>query len=74
MERARQREKNLAWTTIRRKETRVMEEQGYEFLINIKWPHEGFTVGYDIITHTEEEPYNSVLIYLGFITLIYNWY
>ena len=51
-----------------------MEEQGYEFLINFKWPHEGLLVGYDIIPATEDEPYNSVFIYLGLITLIYNWY
>ena len=49
------------------------EEYDSEFLINFRWPHEGFSVGYDLISGTEEEPYNSVIIYLGFLTFIYNF-
>jgi len=50
-----------------------MEEKSYEFLINLKWPHEGFTVGYEIVNPSEEEPYYTVMIFLGLITLIFNW-
>ena len=50
-----------------------MEEKSYELLINLRWPHEGFSIGYDLIQPTEEDPYSSVILYLGFITIIYNW-
>jgi len=48
-------------------------EKGWELLFNIKWPHEGFSIGYDIVPYTEEEPYASVFIYLGLVTIIFNW-
>ena len=50
-----------------------MEEKSYEFLVNLKWPHEGFSLGYEIVPYTEEEPYYTVMIYLGLVTLIFNW-
>jgi len=46
---------------------------GWEFLVNLRWPHEGFSIGYDLIQSSEEEPYNSAIIYLGFITFIFNF-
>ena len=49
------------------------DEKGWELLFNFRWPHEGFSIGYDLVPSTEEEPYFSVLLYLGFITIIYNW-
>ena len=49
------------------------EENGWEFLVNFRWPHEGFSIGYDLIPRTEEDPYNSVIIYLGCITLIFDF-
>ena len=51
----------------------MQEEKSWELLINIRWPHEGFSIGYDIIPYNEEEPYYSVLLYLGLVTLIINW-
>jgi hypothetical protein len=50
----------------------------WEFLMSWKWPHQGFTVGYDFVQPTEQNEENSmtfftVLIYLGPISLIYNW-
>ena len=40
-----------------------------------KWPHEGFTVGYDIIEPNPEDItlYYSFVIYLGPLSIIYNW-
>jgi|TARA_R110001592_G_scaffold362414_1_gene676144 hypothetical protein len=53
------------------------EEKGRwsEFAVGFKWPHQGLTIGYDLVEpHTEEEiRYYSILLYLGPITLIYNW-
>lgn len=50
----------------------------WEFLMSWKWPHQGFTVGYDLVVPEEQNEENSmtfftVLIYLGPISLIYNW-
>jgi len=50
----------------------------WEFLMSWKWPHQGLTVGYDFVQPTEQNEENSmtfftVLIYLGPISLIYNW-
>ncbi len=43
-----------------------------------KWPHQGFTVGYDLVVPEEQNEENSmafftILIYLGPVSLIYNW-
>lgn len=50
----------------------------WEFLMSWKWPHQGFTVGYDLVVPEEQNEENSmtfftVLIYLGPVSLIYNW-
>ena len=50
----------------------------WEFLMSWKWPHQGFTVGYDLVVPEEQNEENNmtfftVLIYLGPISLIYNW-
>jgi len=50
----------------------------WEFLMSWKWPHQGFTVGYDLVVPEEQNEENSmtfftILIYLGPISLIYNW-
>jgi len=50
-----------------------MEERNYELLVNFRFPHEGFSLGYDIIPPNESEDYNSFFLYLGPITLILNW-
>mgnify|MGYP005992920473 CR=1 FL=1 len=51
-----------------------MEEgSGWQFLVNFRWPHQGFSIGYDLINATEEEPYNSVMIYLGCLTVIFDF-
>lgn len=45
----------------------------WELLFNLKWPHQGFVVGYDLIPANEEESYNTVMIYLGLLTIIFNF-
>ena len=56
------------------------EENGkwYEFLLGWKWPHQGFTIGYDFVQPNEqpeenETTYYAFLIYLGPLSIIYNW-
>lgn len=55
------------------------ENNWYEILINLKWPHEGFTLGYDIIQpdqqvfEVEDSEYVTICLYLGPITLILNY-
>ena len=52
------------------------EDRWSEILINLKWPHEGFTLGFDYIKPNdlqEDLLYYSVLLYLGPLTLIFNW-
>jgi len=48
----------------------------WELLLAWKWPHEGFTIGYDLVPPYEQPEnglyYYSVLIYLGPLSLIYN--
>jgi len=45
----------------------------WEILINLKWPHQGFTVGYDLVPADEEEQYNTIMLFLGFLTIIINF-
>ena len=49
----------------------------WEFLLGWKWPHQGFTVGYDVVEPSEQPDngfvYFSLLIYLGPLSIIYNW-
>lgn len=50
----------------------------WEFLIAWKWPHQGFTIGYDFVEPNEQPEENemlyfSFLLYLGPLSLIYNW-
>jgi hypothetical protein len=54
------------------------EGRWWEFLMGFKWPHQGFTLGYDLIgpndqPQEDEMTYFAVLFYLGPITLIFNW-
>lgn len=48
----------------------------WELMLGWKWPHQGFTIGYDLV-QPDEQPdnglyYYSVLIYLGPLSIIYN--
>jgi len=54
----------------------------YELEIGWKWPHQGFTLGYDIYQPhepNEDEPneaggiYYIIVLYLGPLSLIYTW-
>lgn len=45
----------------------------WEILINFKLPHQGFSIGYDLVPADEDEPYNTVLLYLGCFTIIFNF-
>jgi len=47
-------------------------------MLGWKWPHQGFTIGYDLVAPEEnyqdnEMTYYTVLIYLGPLSLIYNF-
>jgi len=50
-------------------------DKWWELLIAGKWPHEGFTVGYDVIEPNKEDEmrYYGFNLYLGPFTIIYNW-
>jgi len=49
----------------------------WELLLAWKWPHEGFTIGYDYIqpneTQDPEVLFCAILIYLGPLSIVYNW-
>ena len=49
----------------------------WELLLGWKWPHQGFTIGYDLVMPDEQPEnglyYNSVLIYVGPLSIIYNF-
>jgi len=50
----------------------------WELMLAWKWPHQGFTIGYDLVAPDEnhqdnEMTYFTVLIYLGPLSVIYNW-
>ena len=47
-------------------------------MLGWKWPHQGFTIGYDIVEPQEqpqenEMTYYAFLIYLGPLSIIYNF-
>ena len=49
-----------------------------ELIVGWKWPHQGFTIGYDFVEPEEnhkdnEMVYYTLLVYLGPLSLIYNW-
>jgi len=49
----------------------------WELLLAWKWPHQGFTFGYDLV-QPDEQPdnglyYASFLLYLGPLSIIYNF-
>ena len=52
----------------------------WSFELGWKWPHEGFTIGWDIIEPYDdpdysypEDIYYTVVLYLGPLSLIYKW-
>jgi len=50
----------------------------WEFMLAWKWPHQGFTIGYDFIEPDEQAPENevafySIIIYLGPLSIIYHF-
>ena len=49
----------------------------WELILSWKWPHQGFTIGYDFIMPDEQPEnglyYYSVLVYLGPLSIIYNF-
>ena len=45
----------------------------WELTIGFKWPHEGFTIGYDFVSSDEETEFNSILIFLGCFTIIFDF-
>ena len=50
----------------------------WEFMLGWKWPHQGFTVGYDLIQPYEQPEENEnisyvFIVYLGPLSIIYNW-
>jgi len=54
------------------------EDKWWEILIGWKWPHQGFTLGYDLVepdapSEENEMVFYSILIYLGPLSIICNW-
>lgn len=50
----------------------------WELMLGWKWPHQGFTIGYDLVEPNDqpqenEMTYYTVLIYLGPLSIICNW-
>ena len=50
----------------------------WELMMGWKWPHQGFTVGYDLIQPYEQPEENEnisyvFIVYLGPLSIIYNW-
>ena len=49
----------------------------WELMLSWKWPHEGFTIGYDFVQpHKDQDPgmlFYALLIYLGPLSIIHNW-
>ena len=50
----------------------------WEIMLGWKWPHQGFTLGYDIVQPDEQHEENelifiTILLYLGPLSIIYNW-
>jgi hypothetical protein len=49
----------------------------WEVVLGWKWPHQGFTIGYDfILPNKDQDPeliHYSALVYLGPLTIICNW-
>lgn len=53
-------------------------DKWYEIVVGWKWPHEGFTLGYDFIEpnpnpQPDEMVYCAFLLYLGCASIIFNW-
>ena len=49
------------------------DDKEWELLLNFKWPHEGFTIGYDYFHPVEDDPFHSIFVHLGFLTIVFNW-
>lgn len=47
--------------------------EDWELLLNIDWPHNKLAIGYEYVPANKEEPYQSVFLHLGFITIIFHW-
>ena len=50
----------------------------WELMLAWKWPHQGFTIGYDLVEPNDqpqenEMTYYTILIYLGPLSIIYNF-
>jgi hypothetical protein len=50
----------------------------WELMMGWKWPHQGFTIGYDLVEPHEQPEENEMiyyafLVYLGPLSIIYNW-
>tara|TARA_R110000796_G_scaffold230857_1_gene348619 strand:- start:247 stop:399 length:153 start_codon:yes stop_codon:yes gene_type:complete len=50
-----------------------MEERGWEFLVNITWPHNKFALGWEYFPVDDDMSYESIIFHLGFVTLIINF-
>ena len=50
----------------------------WEIMLGWKWPHQGFTLGYDIVQADEQHEENELavvtfVLYLGPLSIIFNW-
>lgn len=41
--------------------------------ILLHWPHNRFTLGWEFIKEEESYPYNTISVFLFFVTLEFDW-
>jgi hypothetical protein len=45
----------------------------WQFTVNFRLPHHGFSIGYDIYQPAKDSPAVEIYLYLGFLTLGLMW-
>lgn len=51
-----------------------MEEEGFEFLVNVNHPWLKFSFGWEYIEPTEDDKYHTLFIHVAMFTFILNWW
>ena len=45
----------------------------WELLFNFRWPHEGFSIGYDIFPADENVDFVTIYVHLGLLSIILHY-
>jgi hypothetical protein len=45
----------------------------WDLTIAFYWPHHRFAIGWDDIAPDEQYDYHTTILYLGFVTITYNY-